>query len=444
MDPFKLPNNLLLGSATASLQIEGGDRNNSWFQWAQEGHIKDNTHCITSCDHWNRIDKDISLMKELNQQIYRMGIEWSRIEPQQGVFNNEAIEHYKDEIIKLKEAGIEPLITLHHFSNPLWIENMDGWLNPKVIDFFARYTEVIAQNLGDLVSDWITINEPNVYLAFGFVQGIWPPGHQNILDYFKGAKNMIRSHVHAYKILHKIRKLKGYNNTKVGVANHLRIYDPKNNNFLEKISCKLYEKLFQNIFIDGMGTGKIPFFLGGGFPEGRGNFMDFLGINYYSRDIISFSLNPFELFGKREVKEGSQLNDLGWEIYPEGIFRLAKQYYQKYKVPIYITENGTCDNEDKFRAKYIYDHLLNIKKAIEEGIDIQRYYHWSTMDNFEWIEGLSSRFGLIYVDYNNFKRTIKKSGDFYSMICARHEITKDMIEKYLLGNSQKINYSKNP
>lgn len=431
MEAFKLPDSFLFGTATAALQIEGGDKNNSWYRWAEEGHIKDGTHCVNAVDHWNRVEEDIDIMKQLNCQVYRFGIEWSRIEPERGAFNKEAIDRYRWEIEKLIEAGIKPLVTLHHFSNPLWLEEQGGWTNKEVVDLFERYTEYVIAHIGDLVSDWITINEPNVYLMNGYIFGTWPPGNRSLSLYYKGARNMILAHIKAYSKIHEVRNGMKLKDTMVGVANHIRIFDSKTGNNLEKWVCKKYDILFQEMFIAGMTEGRFIKPLGNGYPFGEGKYFDFLGINYYTRDIVSFNLNPLGLFGKLEVKSGSRRNDLGWEIYPEGLYRICKAYYERFKAPIFITENGTCDNKDKFRAKYIYDHVYYIKRLIDEGVDVQRYYHWTLMDNFEWIEGLSAKFGLVEVNAKTYERGIKRSGFFYSLMCKNKGVTEEMMKRYL-------------
>lgn len=429
MKPFRLPETFRFGTATASLQIEGGDTNNNWYRWCQkEGAILDGTSCEVANDHWNRIDEDVALMKELNMQVYRMSLEWSRIEPEKGRFDEKAIAHYRDEILSLRKNGIEPLVTLHHFSNPLWLEDSGAWTNEEVIDLFEGYTEYVVRNLGDIVSDWATINEPNVYLYFSFVEGIWPPGEKCIRKYFKGAKNMIRAHIRSYRKIHAVRKGMGYQDTRVGVAHHLRVFQPKGG-ILAPIVARLYDRLFQQLFIRGMGEGKLLFPIGSGYPEGKGSFQDFFGINYYTRDIIT--VNPLKLGEIIRVKEGAPTNDLGWEIYPEGIYILSKKYYEKYGKPVFITENGTCDEKDAFRTKYIYDHLFQLYRLIEDGVDVQRYYHWTLMDNFEWIEGLSARFGLIEVHYETQERTVRQSGRFYAEAAHNGGVTQEMIEKYL-------------
>jgi beta-glucosidase len=170
--------------------------------------------------------------------------------------------------------------------------------------------------------------------------------------------------------------------------------------------------------------------LGFGYPLGKGRYFDFFGVNYYTRDIVALSPSLSSFFGKVEVKENSPVNDLGWEIYSEGLYRLCKKYYNRFKAPIYITENGTCDSKDDFRAQYIYDHLYQVRRLLEEGIDVQRSYHWSLMDNFEWAEGLTPRFGLIEMNYDNLERKIRTSGRFYSDICKTKEVSEDMIRKY--------------
>ena len=429
--PFELPKSFLLGSATASLQIEGGDRNNNWFRWCEQKRIKDGSHCVSADDHWNRVDEDIALMKKLNHQVYRLGIEWSRIEPAKGEFDKAAVNHYRDEITKLKAAGIEPLVTLHHFSNPLWMEDAEAWTNPESIDLFVRYARFVVENLGDLVSKWVTINEPNVYLAFGYVFGLWPPGENSILKYFKGAKHMAKAHIAAYRLIHEIRKSMNKTDTQVGVAYHIRLYDPKKNTGLTRWVARNVENLFQDIFINAMTTGKFTFPIGHGYPMGKAVVADFFGINYYTRDMISFAWNPGMLFAKLDVKEDSERNDLNWEIYPEGLTRVLKKYHERFHLPILITENGTCDAKDAFRTKYIYTHLKAVKDALDAGVDVREYYHWSTMDNFEWVEGESAKFGLIEVDYSNQKRTIRRSGEFYGEALKNKAVTADMIKRYL-------------
>jgi beta-glucosidase len=434
MDPFQLPKNFLMGSATSATQIEGGDKNNSWYRWCQSpGHIHDGTDCIRADDHWNRYPKDIHLLKELHHDVYRMGLEWSRIEPEQGKYDETAIRHYRDEISLLLQNNIKPLVTLHHFSNPLWFDDMGGWENPNVVELFTCFTRYVVNELGDLVSEWITINEPNVFLVYGYARGTWPPGKTNILAMFKAMRHLVLAHIQSYREIHRIRSERKFTgNTMVGIAHHLRIFDPENGKFRNKVPAKLIQYLSQDLFLKSMGYGKFCFPLGfGGYPLGRGKYYDFLGINYYSRDMIRLAFDPANMFGKLLVKENAPVNDLGWEIYPEGLYRLCRKYYARYQAPIYITENGICDAHDTQRAQFIYDHLQQIVRLNREGIPVERYYHWSLIDNFEWAEGENARFGMVANDFETQQRTIRQSGQFYGAICKKKAITEAMIDKYL-------------
>jgi len=190
MKTFKLPEDFIFGTATASLQIEGGDRNNNWYRFSEQGKTKDGSHCIVACDHWNRYEEDIDLMVQLNQQAYRMSLEWSRIEPRQGEFNEAALVHYRKILTLLTERGIKPLVTLHHFSNPLWFEDMGGWAHKDSPEIFLRFSEKVLTSLGDLVTDWITINEPNVYVEGTYSAGNYPPNKTSFINFFPGGQKL--------------------------------------------------------------------------------------------------------------------------------------------------------------------------------------------------------------------------------------------------------------
>ena len=418
MQQFDLPKNFLFGTATSSFQIEGNNNNCNWYNWINSGHIKNSLKNQFFCDHWNKIDEDIDLFKKLNSRTYRMSIEWSRVEPKEGIFDKKAIEHYKYEIKKLKKYKIIPMVTLHHFTNPIWFENKGGWQNKINIDYFLNYAGFIIDNLSDIVQDWITINEPNVYLSMGYMKGTWPPGKKvSLCKYLKCAKNIINAHQKTYELIHKT----GHNKNikmNVGVAHHIRFFKPVNNNFINKKVIQILDYYFHDLFIDRM-TLKHKNKL-------KIKYADFMGINYYTGDIIGIPFNS-----SKKSLEIKMKNDLGWLVYPEGLFDICFKYYQKYNLPIYITENGICDNDDQLRIKFIYDHVFQIKKLIEAGVDVQRYYHWSSIDNFEWLEGINARFGLIHINYNNLQRTIKKSGYFYSELSKNNSITDKMIKKYM-------------
>ena len=424
-----------MGSATAATHIEGGEQPHNWYRWSELGKIQDGSHSKVACDHINHIESDVKLLKAIHTETYRMGIEWSRIEPEEGQFSKEGIELYRKEIKLLLKNNIRPLVTLWHFSNPLWMEDDGGWINPKCVDRYLNYVRFVVGELGDLVTDWVTINEPNVYLFFGYFEGRWPPGMRGkVRKYLRGANHFAKAHLKAYDQIHEQLEAKGHQKEEiqVGVAHHLRIFDMFDKRHLTKMAAYVSNHLFQWMYLEAMTHARFVFPLKWHREFPKKNYCDFIGINYYSRDLVKGIYNPGTLFNELYVKKGKAVNDLGWEIYPKGLFRICKRVYKHYKIPIFITENGICDANDEQRAKFIYDHLKQLNKAIKKGIDIRRYYHWSTMDNFEWAEGVSARFGLYHNNYETQERTLRDSGKFYGEICKKKKISRKMIKKYLL------------
>lgn len=431
MKAFTLPKEFELGSATASLQIEGGDKNNNWFDWCSKNHIRDGSSCLRANDHYNRVEEDIELMKELNHSCYRMSLEWSRIEPEEGVFSDEAVAHYRQELALLREAGIRPIITLFHFSYPLWFANAGAFENKACIERFMRYVRFCVEAFGDLCEEWIPVNEPNVFATMGYLGEGWPPGKNKLFLAIRVMRNLILCHLKAYKLIHEIRNERGWTGrTMVGSSMHLRVFDPVGISPFNRLAAKLVERMFQGAAMHATITGVFKFPLGRGAPCGKGVFCDFAGINYYTRDMVRFSLRKGY---KLSVHIGAQVNNLGWEIYPEGLYRLCKDNYKRYGLPIFITENGTCDSDDSFRARYICDHLRQVSRLIDEGIPVERYYHWTLIDNFEWLEGESARFGLVRCNFKTQKRTIRKSGKLYAEISREKALTEDMIKRYGLS-----------
>lgn len=435
MKPITLPKSLLLGSATAATQIEGGDPNNNWYHWGLKGKIANSASSITASGHYEKYGTDIALMKKMNHEIYRMSIEWSRIEPNENAWSEEGMAHYQDEIRRLINAGIKPLVTLHHFSHPQWFEEKGAWTSRESVTYFLRFVSKVIDGIGDMVSEYCTINEPNVFVNDTYIDGKYPPGKKDdVISYFKATKNLIMAHLKTYRLIHKIRISMGHQDTKVGFAHHLALFEVAGDSWLTKFSKKWVDYSFHQLFLSGMVKGHLRFPIGRGFPLGKGIFCDFIGVNYYSRHVINPSNNIATFFGDIGVDDqltNSQKNDLGWEIYPEGLYKVIKPIYETYKLPIYITENGIADATDQKRSRFIYEHLLQVKRLIDDGVNVQRYYHWSLMDNLEWNDGYRPRFGLIEIDYNSLERIIRQSGKFYSEICKDKQVTEGMIRRYL-------------
>jgi len=418
---FSLPDELLMGVSTAATQIEGGDTGSNWNDWYQKGFIKDGTDPATGNDHWIYWQEDTALMAEMGLQLYRFGVEWSRLIPRQGQVDEEAVSRYRQELLLLKEKGIRPLLTIHHFTNPMWFEEKGGFTKRENLRDYLELVELVVSRFGDLCSDYITINEPNVYATNSFFFGQWPPAKTSFRTTLAVMENLAYCHIKAYGRIHALRQAMGFTDTMVGCANHMRVFAPKNpKNPWHRLCAKLSSFLFQDALTQAMTLGKFPFPLGnhGKFP--RGEYTDFIGLNYYSRSTVSGIGDG--------VRENSPRNDLGWEIYPQGIVQCARKLYAVLPRPIWVTENGTCDNDDRFRCRYLYEHLQAISQS---DLPFARYYHWCFCDNFEWSEGNTAKFGLVRVDPQSRVRTVKRSGEFFSRIIAAHGVTEPMYEHYV-------------
>lgn len=418
---FKLKPGFLIGAATAATQIEGGEVGHNWNDWYRRGRIKDGSDPARANDHYRRWREDADLMAELGLQVYRFGIEWARICPAPGRVDEGAIAHYREEMSYLREKGIKLLLTIHHFNNPMWFEEKGGFLKKENLRYFLDFTELVVRSFGDLVAEYITINEPNVYATNSYYFGLWPPGEKAMPKALTVMANLAWCHLKAYELIHKLRREMGYTDTKVSFAHHLRVFDPASpKNLRHRVFAKLLDYFFQGLVTQAFFFGNFhwPFKAPGRVK--RGEYIDFIGLNYYTRSTVS----RFD----DGVRAGAPKNDLGWEIYPEGLIRCAESLYRLLPRPIYVTENGTCDNRDAFRCRYLYDHLKVISEA---ALPIERYYHWCFCDNFEWTEGESARFGLVHVDYPTQRRTVKKSGHFLAAVIKAGGVSPELYAEYV-------------
>ncbi len=416
---FMLKDDMQLGVASAATQIEGGNRQNSWYEWYANGHIKDGSDPSVANMHYERFAEDAQIMHDMGIKHYRLGIEWARLEPERGVFNEAGFRHYREELLLLRQLGIEPLLTIHHFTNPLWFENMGAFENRASVGIFLDFVKKVTEEFGDIVAEYITINEPNVYAVFGFFFGDWPPGKKSFGATIRVLNNMCECHIKAYELIHSVRRGMGREDTKVSYAHHMRVFDPKSKaNLWHRICTSLMRRVFQVSISKSFLTGRACFPLRG-VKGKKGLYCDFHAVNYYSRSAVAGF--------REEYFNGVPVNDLGWEIYPWGIVQNSRELYKLAQLPVYITENGTCDNADSYRRRYIYEHL---KALSESELPVKRYYHWCFTDNFEWLEGFSARFGLVYVDYYTQRRTIKRSGQFFSKMIENRGVTKEMYDEY--------------
>jgi beta-glucosidase len=432
----RFPDDFRFGAATAAHQVEGGNEGSDWWDFEKEpGRIKDGSPSGAACEHYSRFRGDIGLMKALSLTSYRFSVEWARVEPEPGRIDEAALAHYAEVVDACLEAGLEPCVTLHHFTLPRWFSARGGWLSSDAPNAFGRFARAVAGALAGRVSMWVTINEPIVYLYHGLLTGIWPPGVKSPKAMALAGRNLVRGHFEALQAIRAASdRAPGSRGPSItGLASHLRVFDPaREGSLLDRGAAAVQEAIFNWAFLDSVHRGRLmpPFGVGERVP-GPLPGHDFLGVNYYTRGRVRFDITrPDELFGAQETTPGAPLNDLGWEIYPEGIRRVIREAHRRYGLPVYITENGIADAADRMRAGYIVRHLDQILRTIEEGVPVKGYYHWSLMDNFEWAEGYTPRFGLYAMDYATQARSLRPSGALYGRIAAARSLPSGLLERY--------------
>ena len=422
------------GVATASYQYEGDCENSQWRAWERAGGIANGDVAGIACDWWRHAERDFDLAQQLGLNALRLSVEWSRLEPRSGEWDAAAFARYREMLQGLRARGIEPMVTLHHFSNPLWFEEMGAFLAPSALDLFTRFVARVVEELGDLCDLWCTINEPNVYSVVGYLLGIWPPGHKgDARNTYKVQGTLARAHAAAYRAIHQRQPT-----ARVGWAQNFNFLDPATNSPLDRLIADIQDAAYNDFFPRAVLTGRAVFpfnFFAGNLRDVRGT-CDFLGINLYYRERVAFSLrHAGQLFGRRFVPKGAPrgdpgLNDFFGEVYPDGIRRIAERL-RVFGKPIYITEHGVADRTDRIRPWVIEQGTRNVHAAIQQGLDVRGYYHWSLVDNFEWAEGWHSRFGLAALDLDTQERTLRPSGEFYRAIATANALTSDMARQFV-------------
>lgn len=399
---IQFPHNFLWGAATSAYQVEGDNINSDWWEWEKKAGLKETSGL--ACRHYEFYKCDFDLASLLNHNAHRLSIEWSRIEPDEGKFSEPEIEHYRNVILSLKQRNLEPIVTLHHFTNPLWFARKGGWQNNKACGYFLRYVEKTAEALCENVKYWVTINEPMVYVYHAYILGFWPPQEKSFLQAKQAKENLILSHIESYKLIHKIYRKENLNSPLISIAQNMQEFVPCAATLRNRFAVYLRDKYFNLEFIERLMRAKT---------------LDFIGINYYTRGLVetqgwSFRNLALDVCNKNHSRLNK--NSLGWDIYPEGLYRLLLKL-KKYGLPIFILENGICTQDDNLRWDFIREHLKNIHLAMRGGVKLLGYIYWSLIDNYEWDKGFEPRFGLIEVDYNTYKRTVRESARKYSLVC---------------------------
>jgi beta-glucosidase len=383
----RFPEGFLWGTASAAHQVEGDDRNCDWWEFEQQpGRIANGDTSEVACDHYSRYREDFALLREMNQNAHRLSIEWSRIEPAEGVFDSRQIRHYRDVLGELREQAILPMVTLHHFTSPLWFTRKGGWVAPDA---------------------------PSAFLAFaanGWLVGEFPPAHQgDIAGMYRVTSNLYRAHELAYVAIKK-----RWPDAPVGLSHHKFYFLPASNKRRDKLAA---------------GTAQLAL---DRWPVAPGRLRkiveatsDYIGIAHYWGQMVAFDpRRAREQFIRRFNVPGLPVTEMGWSADP-GWMREVLNELRPLGKPVYITENGYATHDDAVRQQYITDVLTNVQLAIGDGVDVRGYFHWTNTDNFEWARGYTQQLGLIAVDRKTLERTVKPSGRLYARIAATNSLPID-------------------
>lgn len=438
---FHFPPDFLWGTATAAHQVEGDNRNNDWWAWEQQGggRIFGDHTSGRACEWWaGRAEEDIARMKALHNNAHRLSIEWSRIEPKEGRWDYAALDRYRAILRAMREAGIEPLVTLHHFTSPLWFAHRGGWLHPDAPHWFARFVRCAVGELADLVTLWCTVNEPNVYAGKGYFAGEWPPGMKDLGAYFRVLKNMLLGHAAAYRVIHEIQP-----QAQAGLALNVAIWQPHSRWPTDRFAAHLLDHAFNRIIWDALDTGEWRPLLSRreALGEVKGT-QDWVGVNYYMRYDVRFSLRALKSLGLTyAARSGAEKGPDDWgELYAEGLFEVMRRLHRRFGLPIYITETGVPDEHDALRPRWIAETVHQVWRAINFNWPVRGYFFWSLVDNFEWAEGYDPRyrFGLYGVDFQTQERTLRRSGELYAEIARSGALSSDMVRRYAPQAAEKL------
>lgn len=407
--PLKFPENFLWGTATSAYQVEGNNIYSDWWEW-EKGRSEDKRSGQAS-DQYNRFEEDFKLAQSLNLNAQRISVEWARIEPKPNVYDQTAINHYRQVLKSLKDKNFKVMLTLWHFTLPKWIADIGGWENPLTGEYFVRFLKRVVPEFDQYVDFWITLNEPGVYIFMAYLQGIWPPQKKSRWSAFYAQWNLAQAHKKAYQFLH------FHSRKPVGIAQNLQSYHSSHKH-------SLIEQLA--VYFSDMLTNHTFYYL-------TKDCHDFLGVNYYFHHRFNRTKRFLPKVEEAE-DQNRDVSDLGWEIFPEGIFDVLIDI-SNHK-PIYITECGIASTNDDRRTRFLIQYLAEVYRAIGAGVKVKGFFYWSLVDNFEWHEGFGPRFGLIEIDYKNQKRTVRPSAYVYSEIAKHNKIPHSLLR--LLGHTIRV------
>jgi beta-glucosidase len=468
---LKFPDEFLWGVATSHFQVEGNPheinhRASDWAAWtATEGKILDQSTADRACDFFSRYEADIELCESLNLNAFRLSLNWPALVPARGAaLAPQSVDFYRQLLQGLKAHGFKTFVTLFHFCLPTWLSEVGGWQNELAVEEFERFTEMVVHEFGDLVDFWLTLNEPLAYAYQGYIEGCWPPGHSgNYVGAFQAIRHMLEGHARSYAMIHK-----HIPDARVSYTFHWipfqahRKWSPA-----DQLGRFMRDEVFKHVWMRAVETGSLqfpppltlekPIRKLTGKIEGLRGTLDYLGVNYYTRQLCEFDPKwPPDIFGLRSEWTEFETSGLGWEVYPKGLYDLLVHDLDRYRYDdfgrardIYITENGLASMfsadlvegdwslDDDVRCRYLVSHLVALQKAIADGANVKGYLHWSLLDNFEWSEGLRARFGLVRVAYPTLERTLRKSARIYAEITKNNSMTTSDFQEYLSGRPLK-------
>ena len=415
----RFPEGFLWGTGASSFQTEGNITNNNWYfstrddlqHPAPQRRFTEPAGLAT--DFWNRYETDFDLASEIGVQMHRLSVEWSRVFPAPGRVDHGALSHYREILESLRKRGIKVVLTAQHFSIPDWVDRNGAFLNQEyIVRHFREYVRVVSSELGDLVDYWIPVNEPTEIVLGGYYVAAHPPFERSAAKAIRAFRTLISMHATAY---HAIKE--HWPEKPVGSANswfHHTPYDPAS--AFDRRVAAYNMRAVNHSFFKAVTTGRLPFPAGlnTAVPEVKDT-LDFVGLNYYSRIYAR---------GLKTVwnKPGDRICDLGWHVYPQGLYEALAWLRDNVGLPVIITENGVATTDESFRIEYVSLHLRQLLKAIENGVPVKGYTHWSLTDNWEMTHGFESRFGLVHVDYETQEREIKDSGRWYAGVIQRNAL----------------------
>jgi beta-glucosidase len=400
------PKDFLWGAATSAHQVEGGNTSNDWWRWEQSGGAELSG---AACDQYNRYKDDFDIVKRLGHNCHRFSIEWSRVQPEAGRFSDEAIAHYRDMAVQLHSRGIEPVVTLHHFTNPQWFVDRGGWFAKDASTLFSAYVSRVVEALKDRVRYWVTVNEPLVYTYYGFLEGRWPPHERSLPRAFKVMRILTGAHNAVYRQIHGIYRAAVLSSPRVGYAQHMIRFMPASGALKDRAAVAIRDALFNFHFVRSTVSSRTA---------------DFIGVNYYTRNLAAprgWNIGSLLTDVCGDHPRIRSRNSLGWEVYPEGLYDLLLRL-KRFRLPVFILENGICTDNDAQRWDYIRQHVKSVALAIRAGVPVAGYLYWSLLDNFEWDKGFAPRFGLVEVDYATQARTVRDSALKFAQLCRSGQI----------------------